>query len=65
MILRAQNTGRPWEPEDDKQLREMAAAGKRVITIALKLKRTVKAIRARSSILRISIDTRKWRNPQA
>jgi hypothetical protein len=28
MIPRAQNTGRPWEPEDDKQLREMAEAEK-------------------------------------
>jgi hypothetical protein len=63
MILSAQNTGRPWEPGDDKQLREMAEAGNRVITIALKLKRMVKAVRARPSILRISIDAPKWRNP--
>jgi hypothetical protein len=65
MILSAQNARSPWEPEDDKQLREMAEAGKRAITIALKLKRTVKAVRARSSILRISIDARKWRKPEA
>jgi hypothetical protein len=65
MILSARNARRPWEPEDDKQLREMAEAGKRAITIALKLKRTVKAVRARSSILRISIDARKWRKPAA
>jgi hypothetical protein len=65
MILSAQNSRRPWEPEDDKQLQEMAEAGKRIITIALKLKRTVKAVRARLSILGISIDARKWRNPEA
>jgi hypothetical protein len=65
MILSAQNARSPWEREDDKQLREMAEAGKRAITIALKLKRTVKAVRARSSILRISIDARKWRKPEA
>jgi hypothetical protein len=65
MILSAQNSRRPWEPEDDKQLQEMAEAGKRVITIALKLKRTVKAVRARLSILGTSIDARKWRNPEA
>jgi hypothetical protein len=40
MILGAQNAKRIWEPEHDKQLREMAQAGKSVTMMALRLKRT-------------------------
>jgi hypothetical protein len=39
----------------DKQLREMVEAGKSVTTIALRLKRTVLAVRWRLSILSISV----------
>ena len=55
MILGAKNARRPWEPEEDKQLRDMVEAGKSVTIIALKLKRTVLAVRARLSALKISV----------
>ena len=55
MIVGAKNARRPWEPEEDKQLRDMVEAGKSVTIIALKLKRTVLAVRARLSILKISV----------
>jgi hypothetical protein len=45
MILRKKNARRPWEPEEEKQLREMAEAGKTVTIMALKLKRAVTAVR--------------------
>jgi hypothetical protein len=41
VILRKKNARRPWEPEEEKQLREMAEAGKTITIMALKLKRTV------------------------
>jgi hypothetical protein len=46
---------RPWEPEEEKQLREMAEAGKTITMIALRLKRTVTAVRGRLSILKVSL----------
>jgi hypothetical protein len=46
---------RPWEPEEDKQLREMAEAGKTITMIALRLKRTVTAVRGRLGILKVSL----------
>jgi hypothetical protein len=46
---------RPWEPEEEKQLREMAEAGKAITMIALRLKRTVTAVRGRLSILKVSL----------
>ena len=55
MILRKKNARRPWEPEEEKQLREMAEAGKTITIMALKLKRTVTAVRGRLSILKISL----------
>ena len=55
MILSARNTKRPWTPEEDNQLREMAGAGKSIIMIALKFKRTVLAVRGRASILKVAI----------
>jgi hypothetical protein len=42
------------EPEDDSHLREMARAGKSITMIALRLKRTVMAVRCRSSLLDVS-----------
>ena len=53
MILRKKNAR--WEPEEEKQLREMAEAGKPITIIALKLKRTITAVRGRMSILKISL----------
>jgi DNA-binding NarL/FixJ family response regulator len=55
MILRKKNASRPWEPEEEKQLREMAEAGKTITMIALRLKRTVTAVRCRLSTLKISL----------
>ena len=55
MIMRKKNARRPWEPEEEKQLREMAEAGKTITIMALKLKRTVTAVRGRLSILKISL----------
>jgi hypothetical protein len=46
---------RPWEPEEEKQLREMAEAGKTITMIALRLKRTVTAVCGRLSILKVSL----------
>jgi hypothetical protein len=54
MNLVKKNFRRPWIPEEDKQLREMAAAGKSVTLISLRLKRTEMAVRGRMSILKIS-----------
>jgi hypothetical protein len=42
MTLGAGNAKRPWKPEEAKQLRDMAEAGKSIF-IAHSLKRTVKA----------------------
>ncbi len=55
MILRKKNARRPWEPEEEKQLREMAEAGKTITMIALRLKRTVTAVRGRLSIIKVSL----------
>jgi hypothetical protein len=55
MIPSKKNARRPWEPEEEKQLREMAEAGKTITMMALKLKRTVIAVRGRLSILKISL----------
>ena len=46
---------RPWKPEEDGQLREMAEAGKNITMIALRLKRTVTAVRGRLGILKVSL----------
>ena len=55
ILLHKKNASRPWEPEEEKQLREMAEAGKTITMIALRLKRTVTAVRCRLSILKISL----------
>jgi hypothetical protein len=55
MNLVKKNFRRPWTPEEDNQLREMAAAGKSVTLIALRLKRTEMAVRGRMRILRIPV----------
>jgi reverse gyrase len=40
MIKGARNARRPWEPDEDKQLREMVEAGKSVTLMALRHRRT-------------------------
>jgi hypothetical protein len=46
---------RPWQPDEERQLREMVEAGKTITSISLRLKRTVTAVRGRLSILKISL----------
>jgi hypothetical protein len=46
---------RPWEPGEEKQLREMVEAGKTITIISLTLKRTVTAVRGRLGILKVSL----------
>jgi hypothetical protein len=55
----AQNARRIWEPEQDKQLREMAEAGKSVTMMALRLKRTELALRQRLHTLKIHLRDNK------
>jgi hypothetical protein len=55
MILPMKYGKRPWEPEEEKQLREMVEAGKTITIISLRLKRTVTAVRGRLGILKISL----------
>jgi hypothetical protein len=55
MIQTAKNARRQWADEDDRQLREMAGAGKSIAMMALRLKRTVSAVRGRLSILKVHI----------
>jgi hypothetical protein len=47
MILSRKNARRIWEPEENKQPREMVEAGKSPTMIALRLKRTEMAVRQR------------------
>ena len=53
--MSARNRRRLWEPDEDKRLREMVEAGKSLTMIALRLKRTVGAVRGRLTVLRISV----------
>jgi hypothetical protein len=46
---------RPWQPGEERQLREMVEAGKPLTIISLRLKRTVTAVRGRLGILKISV----------
>jgi DNA-binding NarL/FixJ family response regulator len=50
-----QNAKRPWEPEEEQQLRQMVEAGKSVTLISLRLKRTEMAVRQRLTVLKISL----------
>jgi hypothetical protein len=60
------NARRTWEPEEDSQLRDMAKAGKSITMIALKLKRTVMAVRRRSSHLDVSFrEAKRKKSPPA
>jgi hypothetical protein len=54
--MRASNARlRRWEPDEDKQLREMVEAGKSVTMMALRLKRTEMAVRGRLGTLKVSL----------
>jgi hypothetical protein len=62
MILSKKNARRIWEPEEDKQLREMVEAGKSPTMIALRLKRTEMAVRQRLFLLKVHLrDDKKTR----
>ena len=59
---------RPWQPEEDNQLREMVEAGKTITMISLRLKRTVTAVRGRLGILKVplgKVGRRPKKNPPA
>lgn len=56
---------RPWQPEEEQQLRQMAEAGKRVTIMALRLKRTTMAVRQRLHILKIHLRDDKEDSPGA
>jgi hypothetical protein len=56
---------RRWEPEEEQQLRQMAEAGKRVTTMALRPKRTTMAVRQRLHILKIHLRDDKEDSPGA
>ena len=53
--MSARNHRRPWEPDEDKQLREMVEAGKSPTMIALRLKRTEMAVRQRLYLLKVHL----------
>ena len=55
MILPMKYGKRPWEPEEDNQLREMVEAGKTITMISLRLKRTITAVRGRLGILKVAL----------
>jgi hypothetical protein len=68
MIMPMKYGKRPWEPEEDNQLREMVQAGKTITIISLRLKRTVTAVRGRLGILKVSlhnVERRRKENPPA
>jgi hypothetical protein len=48
-------TGRPWTPNDDVTLRELAAAGKHVVTIAVELRRSEATIRKKAKEIGVEI----------
>ena len=68
MIIMPRYGKRPWEPEEDNQLREMVEAGNTITIISLRLKRTVTAVRGRLGILKVSlgkVGRRSKENPPA
>jgi hypothetical protein len=64
MTLSRKYARRPWDPEEEKQLRDMVEAGKTITIISLKLKRTVTAVRGRLGILKVSL-RKVGRRPKA
>jgi hypothetical protein len=55
MIPSKKNARRLWNPEEEKQLRQMVEAGKSITMMALRFKRTITAVRTRLGILKISL----------
>jgi hypothetical protein len=49
----ASNSSKQWTPEEDKRLLELEAAGKSRVLIAAALRRTVKSIPSRLSLLKL------------
>ena len=45
----------PWTPEEDNRLRMLLAEGKPIEFVAAELKRSVKAVKGRAHMLRISL----------
>jgi len=54
-MIKGRNAGRRWEPDEEKQLRELVEAGKSVTLIALRHGRTETAIRERLHVLDIPL----------
>ncbi len=57
--------GRFWTEEDDNQLRSMAAAGKSITLMTVKLGRPIRTIKARAQELHIALpgedkNTKRW-----
>jgi hypothetical protein len=48
-------SGRPWTPSDDVTLRELAAAGKHVVTIAVEMRRSETTIRKKAKEIGVEI----------
>jgi hypothetical protein len=49
------NTGKPWTPQDDRQLRDLAKGNTPTRVIGLKLGRTEDAVRNRASQNKVSL----------
>jgi hypothetical protein len=49
------NSGKPWTPQEDERLREIAASGAALAEIAQELNRTASAIKTRAYILRVML----------
>ena len=50
---------KPWTAEDDARLVALLEAGSSVVLVAAKLRRSITAVKARSSKLRISVRRRQ------
>lgn len=53
--MKGANSNRPWTPEEDARLRSLMDAGMSVGLVAAKFKRTTFAIKARATVLKVSI----------
>jgi hypothetical protein len=59
IVAMAQNQSNAWTPEQDERLRAMFEAGNSKVLVAAKLKRTMSAIKARASVLKILVKRKK------
>jgi hypothetical protein len=55
MSKSTRNTGKPWTPQNDRQLRELARENTPTRIIGLKLGRSEQAVRSRASEERVSL----------